>query len=46
MYLKPSPLITAVMKAVCCMFGKKEDWATAKIFLSDVEAFKSELVNY
>ncbi len=30
---KPSDVIVNLMNAVCCLFEKKEDWATSKVLM-------------
>lgn len=44
-YSVPPDPVKEVMYAVCLLFGKKEDWQTAKNFMGDLN-FLNELIGY
>lgn len=44
-YSVPPDPVKEVMNAVCLLFGKKEDWQTAKTFMGDLN-FLNELIGF
>ena len=42
----PPSIVLMVFEAVCALMGQKQDWATAKLMLLDLNKFIASLINF